>query len=75
MAKCNYKWWADDRNFGGGVYESAEVTDDVRVFSTFTAARTALGDHFSGLAFRANAARYFARNLKKADMKNGEVTL
>lgn len=73
--KVNYKWWADDRNFGGGVYETPEAVDGKRVFSTFTAARTALGDHFDGLRFRADSARYFARHMKKADLKNGEVTL
>jgi hypothetical protein len=71
--KCNYKWWA--HGFGGGVCETAEPADGERVFSFFADARAALGDHFAALAIRYDDARAAARNLRKAGMQDGEVTL
>jgi hypothetical protein len=71
--KLNYKWWAVDLD--GGVYETPEAVDEESVYATFTEARQALGDHFAAVARRYDDARYLARKLRKAGMKNGEVTL
>jgi hypothetical protein len=73
--KTNYKWWADDRNFGGGVYETPEALEENFVYATFAEARQALGDHFAAVAAQYETARYLARKLRKADMKGGEITL
>lgn len=71
--KFSYRWWA--QGFHGGVYETVAKVDNTRVFATFTEARTALGDHFSEMERHAGAARYRARNMKKASIKDGEVTI
>lgn len=71
--KVNYKWWANELD--GGVYETPEAPDGVRVFANFTEARTALGDQFDARAKQYDTARYLARKLKKADLKNGEATI
>jgi hypothetical protein len=73
-AKLNYKWWAN--GLDGGVYETPEAPDEhQRVHSTFTDARRALGDYFDARAKDADAARHRARQLRKADLKDGEVTI
>jgi hypothetical protein len=66
----NYGWWS--HGTAGGVHVTASAVDGARVFSTFGEARRALGDHFSAIEREAAAARYRARNLKKADERNGE---
>jgi hypothetical protein len=71
--RLNYKWWANDLD--GGVYETPEAVEMNHVYATFTEARQALGDHFNARARQLDTCRYLARKLKKADMKNGEVTL
>jgi hypothetical protein len=73
LMATNYRWWV--ANDSGGVHETSEAVDNVRVFPTFGKAAEALGDHFHALVRKYEGQRYFARNLKKRDMRDGEISI
>lgn len=73
MAAVNYQWWA--QGLSGGIRETSDEPDGREVFATFTEARQALGDWFSQMTFCYGAARRFAREIRKSDLKDGRTAI
>jgi hypothetical protein len=71
MSRVNYRWWATGLN--GGIHETSEPVDGKTVFATFGEARQELGDFFASAVTQYGVARYRARQLRKADMRDGAV--
>jgi hypothetical protein len=73
-ARVNYRWWAEGT--AGGICETTEAADsNPWVLATFSEARAALSEHFHAMETKAGDARWSARNLRKADMKDGECSV
>lgn len=68
-----YEWWAE--GLSGGVRETAAPPDGQAVFATFGEARQALGDWFGLVASHYGSARYLARQIRLADLKNGKAAV
>jgi len=73
--RANYRWWSEG-TAAGGICETTEaVGSHPQVVATFAEARNALALHFHAMETEAGDARWRARNLRKADMKDGECSV
>lgn len=73
MSRVSYQWWAE--GLSGGIRETSEEPDGREVFATFTEAREALGNWFSRMSYHYGTARKFAREIRKADLRDGRVAV
>lgn len=72
MIKVHYRWWSEGATAGGICETTEAVGSHPQVVATFGEARTALALHFHAMEVEAGDARWRARNLRKADVKDGE---